>query len=425
MEAQTDYAGLLALAGEISREVDLGGLLRRILEKSLPWMRVEACSIFLADESTGDLVMHTAHGGAAPQLGELRVPTGRGIVGAAMSGRRLIRVDDAASDPRVFREADERSGWATKALLAAPLLDGHECLGVIEFLNPSGRSSFSVEDERLVEYFAGLVAAAVGRVRAHAAALERAALQRDLELARELQEGLLPREFPPAESAPAIDLFAVLQPAKEVSGDLYDFFFIEPGRLCFVVGDVSGKGVAAGIFMAMTHAMLRAIAQPGLRPTEILSRLNAELCRDNEACLFVTMVLGIVDVNTGEIICGLGGHNPPVHVTHNSAEFGPFGGSPLGIMPHATFAEWEPRLAHGDALFVYTDGVTEALDESEQLFGSGRLTSALLVADLSSSQSLIGDITRGIEGFVGGADRSDDITMLALRRRPQVHPGHG
>lgn len=424
MAGQTDYAGLLALAGEISREVDLDGLLRRILEKSLPWMRVEACSIFLADENTGDLVMHTAHGGGAPELGGLRVPAGRGIVGAAMSGRRLIRVDDAASDPRVFREADEKSGWSTKALLAAPLLDGHECLGVIEFLNPSGRSSFSAEDERLVEYFAGLVAAAVGRVRAHAAALERAALQRDLDLARELQEGLLPGEFPSGESSPAIDLFALLQPAKEVSGDLYDFFFIEPGRLCFVVGDVSGKGVAAGIFMAMTRAMLRAIARPGLRPGDILSRLNAELCRDNEACLFVTMILGIVDVNTGEIVCGLGGHNPPVHVTRDSAEFGPLGGSPLGLMPHAKFAEWELRLAQGDALFVYTDGVTEALDESQRLFTDERLVSALRVADASSSQSLIGGITRKIGDFVGGAERSDDVTMLALLRRPYL-PGRG
>jgi phosphoserine phosphatase RsbU/P len=412
-----DYAALLSLAGEITRETDLDGLLAKILTKSLPWMRVEACSIFLADEETGDLVMHTAHGRGAPMLGQLRVPAGRGIVGTAMTEKRVIRVDDAAGDPRVFKEADKKSGWTTKALLAAPLLDGDECLGVIEFLNPVGRPVFTPEDERLTEYFAGLVAAAVGRVRAQAAALERAALQRDLELARELQKGLLPLEFPSPELSPSLDLFAVLEPAKEVSGDLYDFFFLEPGKLCFVVGDVSGKGIAAGIFMAMTRTLVRAIARTDLSPAEILKRLNTELCRENDACLFVTMILGIADVNTGEVVCGLGGHNPPVHVTSDSAFFGPFGGAPLGLMPEAKFFEWRPDLAPGDALLVYTDGVPEALDESRQLFGNERLLSLLRAAAPSSSRGLVGEVENAVGLFVGQAERSDDVTLMALHRR--------
>ena len=412
-----DYAALLSLAGEITRETDLDGLLAKILTKSLPWMRVEACSIFLVDEETGDLVMHTGHGEGAPKLGQLRVPAGRGIVGTAMKEKCVIRVDDAASDPRVFKEADKKSGWTTKALLAAPLLDGKECLGVIEFLNPVGRTSFTDEDVRLTEYFAGLVAGAVGRVRAQAAALERAALQRDLDLARELQKGLLPLEFPSPDLSPAIDLFASLQPAKEVSGDLYDFFFIEPGKLCFVVGDVSGKGIAAGIFMAMTRTLLRAIARPGMSPAQILTQLNTELCRDNDACLFVTMILGIVDVATGELVCGLGGHNAPVHVTRESARLGPLGGAPLGLMPEAKFAEWRPELASGDALLVYTDGVPEALDESRQLFTNERFLSVLRLAVPSSSRGLVGEAERALAAFVGEAERSDDVTLMALVRR--------
>lgn len=412
-----DYAALLSLAGEITRETDLEGLLAKILTKSLPWMRVEACSIFLVDPDTGDLVMHTAHGEGAPKLGQLRVPAGRGIVGTAMKEKRVIRVDDAANDPRVFKEADKKSGWTTKALLAAPLLDGDQCLGVIEFLNPVGRSVFTGEDERLTEYFSGLVAAAVGRVRAQAAALERAALQRDLDLARELQKGLLPLEFPSPEVSPAIDLFASLQPAKEVSGDLYDFFFVEPGKLCFVVGDVSGKGIAAGIFMAMTRTLLRAIARPGMSPSDILTQLNAELCRDNEACLFVTMILGVVDTNTGEIVCALGGHNAPVHVTRESAALGPLGGAPLGLMPEAKFPEWRPALAPGDALLVYTDGVPEALDESNRLFTNERFLSVLRPVFSFSSRSLVGDVENALAAFVGEAERSDDVTLMALVRR--------
>ncbi|MFM7376482.1 MAG: PP2C family protein-serine/threonine phosphatase, partial [Chthoniobacterales bacterium] len=267
------------------------------------------------------------------------------------------------------------------------------------------------------EYFAGLVAGAVGRVRAQAAALERAALQRDLDLARELQKGLLPLEFPSPELSPAIDLFASLQPAKEVSGDLYDFFFIEPGKLCFVVGDVSGKGLAAGIFMAMTRTLLRAIARPDMSPAQILTQLNTELCRDNDACLFVTMILGIVDVATGELVCGLGGHNAPVHVTRESAQLGPLGGAPLGLMPEAKFAEWRPELASGDALLVYTDGVPEALDESRQLFTNERFLSVLRPAVPSSSRGLVGEVEKALAAFVGQAERSDDVTLMALVRR--------
>ncbi|MBU3665553.1 MAG: GAF domain-containing protein [Chthoniobacterales bacterium] len=417
MPANADYSGLLSLAGEISRESDLTGLLMKILTRSLPWMRVEACSIFLPDEETGDLLIHSAHGESAPQLAALRVPAGRGIAGAAMSRKQVVRVDDAASDPRVYKEADLATGWTTRALLAAPLLDGETCLGVIEFLNPVGRGFFTREDEQLVEYFAGLVAAALGRIRAQNAALERAALQRDLDLARELQQGLLPRKFPAHGESPAIDLHAALEAANVVSGDLYDLFFIEPGKLCFVVGDVSGKGIAAGIFMAMTRTLLRAVARPGLSPLEILARLNAELCRDNEACLFVTMILGIADVDSGGVVCGLGGHNPPVLVSAGAAEFAPVGGAPLGLDPGVKFAEWRPALDRGDVLLVYTDGVTEALDESGNLFTSQRLLSVLRGLVPTSAAEVVEFVSGEVARFAGSAERSDDITLMALRRR--------
>lgn len=418
MSASTDYAGLLGLAGEISREVDLDGLLLKILTRSLPWMRVEACSIFLPSDASGDLVIHSAQGETAPKLAAFRVPAGKGIVGAAMTEKRMIRVDDAARDDRVYKEADKKTGWTTRALLAAPLLDGDECLGVIEFLNPVGRPAFTDEDERLVEYFAGLVAAALGRVRAQAAALERAALQRDLDLAREMQAGLLPGEFPGEEESPGLELFASLEPAQEVSGDLYDFFFVEPGKLCFVVGDVSGKGVAAGLFMAVTRTLVRAIARPGMSPAQILSAVNAELCRDNDACLFVTMILGLADTLTGEVVCGLGAHNPPVRLPRSGTpEFGPLGGAPLGLMEAAKFSEWALQLEAGDALVVYTDGVTEALDESGALFTNERLLSAVGGLAASSAEEVAGTVSRAVASHVAGAERSDDITIMVLQRR--------
>ncbi len=417
-QQEVDYGPLFRLAGEIGREADLSGLLLMILEKSRPWIQAEACSIFLPDEETGELVIHSAQGDSTPQLGTLRVPRGQGIVGTALRERKTIRVDDVSKDSRFYSKADEKTGWKTKALLASPLLDGGECVGVIEFLNPIGRPTFTRADEMMVEYFAGLVAAALVRIRAHGAALERAAVQRDLDLARELQGGLLPKVFPTREEAPGIELFARLEPAKEVSGDLYDFFTIEPGKMCFVVGDVSGKGVAAGIFMAVTRTLIRATAVPGRGPVEIMSRVNAQLARENEASLFVTMILGIVDTGTGGMVYGQGGHNPPLLVpVRGKPTYEPAGGMPLGVFEDAKFGERELQLKPGETLLVYTDGVTEAMNEAKDLFGEDRLEKAVTGVDGLSAEKIAERVIEQVESFVLEAERSDDITLLAIQRR--------
>lgn len=416
-QEREDYGKLFRLAGEIGRESNLQGLLLKILEKSRPWIRAEACSIFLPDSQSGELVIHSAHGESTPDLGSLRVPKGKGVVGSAMNERKVIRVDRPETDPRFYREADEKTGWKTKALLAAPLLDGDECLGVIEFLNPEGRPAFTEEDEHMVEYFAGLVAAALVRIRAHDAALERAQVQRDLDLARELQGGLLPKIFPTRQESPGIELYARLDPAKEVSGDLYDFFFVEPGKLCFVVGDVSGKGIAAGIFMAVTRTLIRATAVPGRNPLDILNRVNAQLARENQANLFVTMILGLVDTQSGKIVYGQGGHNPPVLLSaEGKSAYEPPGGMPLGVFDDAKFGERELQLKPGETLLVYTDGVTEAMNEARDLFGEDRLLEAVTRQAGRTAEKLTERVVEKVEDFVREAERSDDITLLAIKR---------
>jgi sigma-B regulation protein RsbU (phosphoserine phosphatase) len=270
----------------------------------------------------------------------------------------------------------------------------------------------------MVEYFAGLVAAALVRIRAHGAALERAAVQRDLDLARELQGGLLPKTFPTEAEAPGIEIFARLYPAKEVSGDLYDFFEVEPGKLCLVVGDVSGKGIAAGIFMAVTRTLIRANALPGRKPLEILQRVNAQLAKENQASLFVTIVLGIIDTHTGRMVYGQGGHNPPVRIpAKGKPEYEPPGGMPMGVFEDAKFGERELDLLPGESFLIYTDGVTEAMNEARDLFGEDRLLAAVEGGASLTTEKLTERVVEKVEEFVQEAERSDDITLLAVRRR--------
>lgn len=421
MDATQDLENLgplLRLAGDIGRDVDLDGLLVTVLGRAHPWMRAEACSIFLPDAATDELVIHSAQGNSRPQIGTLRIPAGRGIVGAALTERRTIRVDDVRTDPRFYAHADKQTGWTTRALIAAPLIDGDRCLGVIEFLNPVGRPSFTDHDEALVDYFAGLVAAALVRVRAHEAAIERAQVQRDIELARALQRGLLPAGFPAPDGPEHVDLYARLEPARDVSGDFYDFFWTRPGELCFVIADVSGKGIAAGLFMAVTRTALRAIAGPGLSPTEIMARVNRQLCAENDAQLFVTMILGLYDTATGLVRYGQGGHNPPVRVPRTGPPtFEPPGGMPLGLFDTAVFGEQAFTLDAGDTFLLYTDGVTEARAASDEFFEDTRLieTLGLRPAGLSAADT-VAHVVTAVETFVGLAPRSDDITVMALRR---------
>jgi len=291
---------LFEIAKRISRESSLEGLIDRILEDSRPWLRSDTCSLFLPCAQSGDLVLHSAQGGVISH-GEIRVPMGAGVVGAAMQSRETIKVDDVRSDPRFYSGADKKTGYETRSLIAVPLLDGEACRGVIEFINPIDRDAFSDADVALAEYFASLVASTLYRMEMAEAAVKSALIQRDLDIALEVQRGLLPKSFPPVDQYGGLDLWGLCNPALEVGGDLYDFFPSPEGKLFFLIGDVSGKGVGAGMFMAQTRTLMRGVALSGGSPGTILEEVNGLLHPDNDALLFVTLIFGCYDPATGDI----------------------------------------------------------------------------------------------------------------------------
>ena len=241
-------------------------------------------------------------------------------------------------------------------------------------------------------------------------------IESELKIARAIQMSMVPKLFPPFPERPEFDLYAVIEPAKEVGGDFYDFFFVDDHRLYFVIGDVSDKGVPASLFMAVTKTLIRSKTNNLTAPDEVLSQVNQELCTDNDSNMFVTVFCGVLHTRTGEVWYSNGGHNPPYLLSAcGSAEPLPrTGGLVLGAMEEAVYRTQQITLRTGDGLFLYTDGITEAMDARGNLFSEQRLQAVLQQTSGDSPTQRIHEVVGAVKRFADTAPQSDDITALAL-----------
>ncbi len=238
----------------------------------------------------------------------------------------------------------------------------------------------------------------------------------ELSIATQIQADMLPRIFPPFPDRKDIDIYALMDPAKEVGGDFYDFFLIDDDHLCMVMADVSGKGVPAALFMVIAKTLIKNHAQLGESPAEILSNVNTQLCEGNEAELFVTVWIAIVELSTGKGMAANAGHEHPV-ICHPDGKFElvQYRHSPaVATLEGIIFREHEFELKRGDRLFVYTDGVPEATDAESTLFGTDRMLDALNRNTSATTKEMIYNVRREIDAFVGDAPQFDDITMLSF-----------
>jgi phosphoserine phosphatase RsbU/P len=251
-----------------------------------------------------------------------------------------------------------------------------------------------------------------------------ARLEQELDAARRLQMSMVPQSFPACTAAFPFELCASMEPAREVGGDLYDFFLTEDGMFCFLIGDVSGKGMPAALFMARAKSLIRITTElmrsrqgPPAGPAEIIARVNRELSQDNSDMMFVTLFFAMVAPESGELEFCNAGHNAPYRVNRGAVEaIEGAKGIILGVRPDATYANGRLSLSPGDCIYLFTDGVTEAANLQEELFSEQRLEAVLRTgADLSTAD-LVKAVTDSIRGFADGAPPSDDVTMLALRR---------
>ncbi len=255
-------------------------------------------------------------------------------------------------------------------------------------------------------------------------------LEQELDAARRLQLGMLPGEFPEWSRDTPVRVHALMEPAREVGGDLYDFFFTAQGVFCFLVADVSGKGAPAAMFMARTRSLVRIAIElfqhlgAQTSPQDIAEAVNRELCQDNRERMFVTMFLGFLDTGTGALAYINAGHPLP-YLLRAAGDIERVEGkplAPLGVRGSTAYEGRSVTLERGDAVFVCTDGVAEAMNSSDELFGDSRLVADLRAVRLAAPGTMVQSVKEHIDQFTGAAPKADDVTMLALRWEPaSVH----
>ena len=273
---------------------------------------------------------------------------------------------------------------------------------VVDVRNSSEFASLSNDINQTVDVLKGYIDAAEKRI------------EQELELARTIQESALPRNF----TFPRNDfeLYATMDPAKEVGGDFYDFFFVAKSKLALVVADVSGKGIPGALFMMRGKTAIRSVAESGCSPAEVLCRANNALYEGNDAEMFITAWIGIIDLDTGLMRCANAGHEYPIlmHAGGDYELFRDMHGLALAAMEGVRFKEYELQFEPGDRLFVYTDGIPEAINEQVEQYGTERMVKALNALKGETMRDMLPALRQDILDFVGDADQFDDITMLGF-----------
>jgi sigma-B regulation protein RsbU (phosphoserine phosphatase) len=401
---------LVDAARVINSSIEGHDLYQSILSVVRTVLRVERGTLFLLDRGAGELRARIA---AKDGAQEIAVPVGTGIAGTVAQTGESIIVPDAYADPRFDPTADRASGFRTRSLLCAPVRTRQGVIvGVLQLLNKK-KGSFGPEDLRFLESLADHMAIAISNAEYHAASIRKSKLEKELELAREIQAMLLP---PWPSRAGSLDLAVRWKACYEVGGDYFDLLDLPGGDLGLVVGDVSGKGVAAALIMASVQAAIRTLAGAGLDLPAIAASVQDYVWQVARGKKFLTIFLGRFSPATGELRYVNAGHNPPLLVREGSLVPLPASGLPLGLFPQGRAEVRTVELPPGAMLALYTDGVTEAVNASDEEFGMPRLEEILRGWRGEDPDTVARTVLEAVAEFEGETPRSDDRTFIAARR---------
>lgn len=412
-KALKDLHEVLAVTRAMVVTSELDELLELIIARTLDLLEVERATLFLYDRERNELVSRIATG-----VKELRVPADRGICGETVTRNATILVQDAYSDKRFNPEVDRQTGFRTRNIMSIPLRDySGELEGVLQVLNKK-TGDFTDYDVTLAETLGAQAGVALQRARLINHFLEKQKMQRAMEIARDIQQGLLPKEAPCVDG---FDIAGMTQPADETGGDLYDFIPLHDGAYAAVVADATGHGIGPALVVAETRAMLRTSANLGggekLDITSILEAANKMLSADLEGS-FVTCFFGVLDARRAVLDYASAGHGPMLFYRAADDSFAevPATSLPLGIMD---FTEYEQiaefKFTPGDMAVITTDGIFEALSPQGEMFGVERMQRIIRENKHRPSREIMDCLCSATEEFTAGAPQADDITAIIIK----------
>ena len=404
------YRFLNDLGTVISQTSNADDLLKFVLDEIFELLPLAARAfILLRDRKSGELI---PKGASAREGGQKGITASRTLVEDAVSKRKGILVENVRADSRYGKTASLHAIGLSSAM-CVPMVFNNDIYGVIQVDTNVGRP-FGKADLAFLLTIAQQVGASLAYSDLHAVLLEQELLERDLMLARRLQQQFLPRRPP---RVAELEIAVEYSPALAVGGDFYDFLELADGRIGLAVADVSGKGVSAALYAAKLSSELRYHSAGRSDPAEILSRLNEVFARDSREGIFVTLVFIALTPRSGELTISSAGHPLPVarRAGRRIQTLGQGGDPPLGLDPAARFHTYRHSLDPSDIVTLYTDGITEAETESQELFGEKGLFDAIQNAEGTTS-GVLNAVLSAVKTHTGGARQSDDITLLCFGR---------
>jgi len=408
-----DLEALIEVSAIISSTLDFNELMTLVMEKAKSLMNAEGCSILLYNKEINrlefDLAISQETSITDILKSKVTLEMGQGVAGWVAEHRTSLLIKDARTDSRFYQEADRLTGFTTRSLIAVPLVGRSGLIGVAEILNPKDKDFFTDYDLGIFQTLSRQISIAIENARFYKESVETERLRQELEIASTIQKSFLPES--PIFRKDRLMLSAINLSATQVGGDLYDFIELSPSRVGVFIGDVSGKGISAALYMAKVISDFRYIAPQVTGPEIALGRLNSVLSRAPRG-MFFTGIYGIVDLSTGNISLCVAGHPPFLWLTNGETKvMDVASGPPMGILPTA-YPSAEILLERGDRILFLTDGVFEAKNKEDKRMGYEKLVA--FIKEQRGEGHLIQKVVDYVDDFSRGLERADDLTIVEL-----------
>jgi len=415
MNQQASEAIALRRVLEVTRKLaapfDLDTMLKEVVDASRKILDADRGTVFLYDEESNELVVRVA-----TELGNIRIPADKGIVGESAQSRKLINVPDCYADIRFNRAIDKQTGYRSRCMLTIPLIGYEDSLiGVLQILNKND-GTFDEQDEFIAVALAAQASVVLHRARITEQIIESERLDREISVARDVQIGTLPKEMPKIEG---YEFAGAFSPTDQTGGDLYDFIPLDDVRLFLLMGDATGHGIGPALSATQVRAMLRVALRLNASLDDAFVHINDQLCDDLPDDRFVTGFFGLLDARTHSVRFHSGGQGPIMqyHALSGEYDWHPATTFPLGYMPQVNMKPaLEMQLAPGDVLGVISDGIYEYENEDGVQFGQSGVAAVIDSMPKASATELVAEIMRAARSHGGSVPQADDITIVLARR---------